>query len=346
MSFVLGDSQAALLTKRAFELKKRYFPGLCVSITIGIAASFISQRYGAPVMLLALLLGMAFNFLGHDKQCAPGIEFAAKTLLRAGVALLGLRISLGDVVTLGWPPVLMVVIAIAATMLFGAVVSRMLGFSRQFGILTGGSVAICGASAAMAISSVLPNSKDNQRDTLFTVITVTSLSTIAMIFYPLITSFFELDAQQTGMFLGGTIHDVAQVVGAGYNVSEEVGALSVFVKLLRVAMLVPVILLIGLYLRQSKLVDNAESGNKVAVPSFLIGFVVLFALNSTNLVPVIITDAMTDLSAALLVTAIGALGIRTSIGDMLSIGWRPVILVVAETIFIAALVLGFILLLN
>jgi len=346
MSFVLGENHPTSLTSKAVELKKRYFPGLCVSITIGIAASFISQRYGAPVMLLALLLGMAFNFLGHDKQCAPGIELAAKTLLRAGVALLGLRISLGDVVTLGWPPVLMVVVAIAATMAFGTVVSRLLGFSRQFGILTGGSVAICGASAAMAISSVLPNNKDSQRDTLFTVITVTSLSTIAMIFYPLITHFFNLNPQQTGMFLGGTIHDVAQVVGAGYNVSEDVGALSVFVKLLRVAMLVPVILLIGLYLRRSKLVDNEVSGNKVAVPSFLIGFVVLFVLNSTNLVPTVITDSMTDLSAALLVTAIGALGIRTSIQDMLSIGWRPVILVVAETVFIAALVLGFILFIN
>jgi len=346
MSFVLGENHPTSLTSKAVELKKRYFPGLCVSITIGIAASFISQRYGAPVMLLALLLGMAFNFLGHDKQCAPGIELAAKTLLRAGVALLGLRISLGDVVTLGWPPVLMVVVAIAATMAFGIVVSRLLGFSRQFGILTGGSVAICGASAAMAISSVLPNNKDSQRDTLFTVITVTSLSTIAMIFYPLITHFFNLNPQQTGMFLGGTIHDVAQVVGAGYNVSEDVGALSVFVKLLRVAMLVPVILLIGLYLRRSKLVDNEVSGNKVAVPSFLIGFVVLFVLNSTNLVPTVITDSMTDLSAALLVTAIGALGIRTSIQDMLSIGWRPVILVVAETVFIAALVLGFILFIN
>jgi uncharacterized membrane protein YadS len=111
------------------------------------------------------------------------------------------------------------------------------GLSRSFGILSAGAVAICGASAALAISSVLPKGENSERDTVFTVISVTALSTIAMIAYPVIIALFHLDHVAIGVFLGGTIHDVAQVVGAGFSVSEETGNVATFTKLLRVAML-------------------------------------------------------------------------------------------------------------
>ena len=117
------------------------------------------------------------------------------------------------------------------------------------GILTGGAVAICGASAALAISSILPKSGSRERDTIFTVIAVTTFSTIAMIVYPVIVTFIGLDDRAAGVFLGGTIHDVAQVVGAGYSISEEVGDLSTIIKLFRVSMLVPVVLLLTLMFR-------------------------------------------------------------------------------------------------
>lgn len=322
-------------------MKRLYFPGLCVAVTIGIAASFLSEHYGAPAMLMALLLGLALNFLGDNAHCATGIAFSAKTLLRLGVALLGLRITFNDLLTLGWGPLLMVCGAVLLTIGFGMVLARALGFKKRFGVLTGGSVAICGASAAMAISSVLPASEENKRDTLFTVISVTTLSTIAMVIYPLVAEWLGMTPQEAGLFLGGTIHDVAQVVGAGYSISGEVGDLSTFVKLTRVAMLVPIVLMIGVAIRRYTHEQGAARGG-VAIPGFLIGFVALFITNSLGLLPQIVVEPLSGSSSWLLLTAVAALGVRTSLKEIMKVGWLPVILVVCETLFIAALVIGFI----
>ena len=216
-----------------------YWPGMGVAAMIAMAATFLSMRYGAPAMLMALLMGLAVNFLGDSPKILPGIEWAASTVLRLGVALLGLRITVNDVVSLGWLPIIAVCSAVLMTLGFGVVMARLLGLSTRLGLLTGGAVGICGASAAMAISSVFPGDGQQRKDTLFTVIGVTTLSTMAMVIYPLISHAFALSESATGLFLGATIHDVAQVVGAGYSVSAEVGDLSTFVKLLRVFQLLP-----------------------------------------------------------------------------------------------------------
>ena len=131
-------------------------PGLLISVITGLAALFLSQHYGAPAMLFALLLGIALSFLYQDTNCKDGIEFAASTVLRTGVALLGFRLAFNDLVELGWFNTLILFSAVASTILFGIALAKVMGLSRRFGALTGGSVAICGASAAMAISSVLP----------------------------------------------------------------------------------------------------------------------------------------------------------------------------------------------
>ncbi|MBT5208018.1 MAG: putative sulfate exporter family transporter, partial [Halieaceae bacterium] len=234
---------------RLIAVWAQYFPGVAVATAVALAASFIAQRYGAPAMLMGLLLGMAFHFLNETPRVGPGLELVAVKALRLGVALLGLRLTVADVASLGWTPVVLVVCAVLATLLFGVVLGRLLGCERQLGVLTGGSVAICGASAAMAISSVLPKGPDTQRQTLFTIIGVTSLSTIAMVLYPIIGDVLQFNDQEMGIFIGATIHDVAQVVGAGYSVSPTTGDLGTFIKLLRVAMLVPVVLVIGIIFR-------------------------------------------------------------------------------------------------
>ncbi len=207
----------------AFTAGQSYFSGVLASLIIAIAATFLSEHYGGPVMLFALLLGMAFYFLSQEGRCVAGIEFASKRILRVAVGLLGAQITIAEIMKLGTAPVIMVVGAVVSTILFGALAARVMGLSRPFGILTAGAVAICGASAALAISSVLPKGENHERDTVFTVIGVTALSTIAMIVYPVIIAFFHLDHAAVGVFLGGTIHDVAQVVGAGFSVSEETG---------------------------------------------------------------------------------------------------------------------------
>lgn len=324
------------------ELKQRFFPGLCIAITIGIAATFLSQRYGAPAMLMGLLLGLAFNFLSDEPRVVPGIDLAAKSLLRVGVALLGLRITFSDVLTLGWIPMLMVCSAVILTIGFGILMARLLGYSSQFGTLTGGSVAICGASAAMAISSVLPQNEQTKKNTIFTVISVTTLSTLAMVLYPMISHVLDLSPSETGLFLGGTIHDVAQVVGAGYSVSAEVGDLSTFVKLLRVAMLVPIVTAIGIIIRRASVSGGNATTNRVAVPLFLICFIALFSLNSLGWIPKNVVDPLADSASWLLLTSIAALGVRTSLKDIMTVGLKPVLLVVSETVFIAVLILTFI----
>ena len=321
---------------------QKYGPGLGVAATIAMAASFLSQRYGAPAMLMSLLLGLAFHFLADNERAGPGIALGAGGVLRLGVALLGLRITFDDVLTLGLGPVIAVCSAVLATLLFGIVVARLLGLSVRLGTLTGGAVGICGASAAMAISSVLPNTESQGRETLFTVIGVTTLSTVAMVVYPLMSHALGLSDVQTGLFLGATIHDVAQVVGAGYTVSDGVGDLSTFVKLLRVAMLVPIVILIGVVV-QRRFVAGSDGGNVPTVPWFLVVFVVLFGVNSVGWLPGVVVNVASGGATWMLLVAVAALGVRTSLQEIADVGIRPIVLMVLETVFIAVWVLGFIL---
>src|SRR5258706_5147608 len=185
---------------------------------------------------------MPFHFLHEEGRCIAGIEFASKAVLRTGVALLGARITVEQIIALGPVPIAMVVAGVTTTLLVGLLLARLLGLSRAFGALSGGSVGICGASAALAIASVLPKTKESERDVILAVVVVTTLSTIAMIVYPMLVTAIGLDHQRAGVFLGGTIHDVAQVVGAGYMISPQTGDVATYVKLLRVAMLLPVVL--------------------------------------------------------------------------------------------------------
>lgn len=316
---------------------KSKLPGLTTAAVVAIAALFLGQHYGASAMLFALLLGMAMNFLGQEGKCVPGIQFAASTVLRIGVALLGLRITIDQIAALGAHAALTVVAGVVLTILFGWACMR-LGASggdarTRFGILTGGAVAICGASAALAIAAVLPRTPHHERDTAFAVIGVTALSTIAMVFYPIFGSALDLDAHQMGVFIGGTIHDVAQVVGAGYSMGKETGDTATIVKLLRVMLLLPVILVLSLMLRSDR---AAESGPRPPLlPGFALAFASLVALNSLVALPPTLLAFVSDASRFALVVAISAIGMRTSLKELTLLGLRPVLLMFAETVFLA-----------
>ncbi len=326
------------LTRRsaaAVAVLRDYFPGVLASVIIAIAATFLSEHYGGPVMLFALLLGMAFYFLSQEGRCVPGIELASKRVLRVAVGLLGAQITIAEIMKLGPTPVITVIGAVILTILFGTLTARVMGLSRPFGILTSGAVAICGASAALAISSVLPKGDNHERDTVFTVIGVTALSTVAMIVYPLVIAAFHLDHAAVGMFLGGTIHDVAQVVGAGFSVSEETGNVATFTKLLRVAMLLPVVVALSYVFRAHHV---GKAGRQL--PGFLMVFAVLVVLNSTGIIPPAVLLVLKNVSRWCLVTAIAALGMKTSLKAMADVGGRAIALIVAETLFLAILVLA------
>ena len=166
-------------------------------------------------------VSMAMNFLSSEGPCQAGIGFTGREVLRIGVALLGLRITMAQVSALGAFPPLLVVVSVVLTILVSVGAAKLFGFRGLFGLLTGGATAICGASAALALAAALPQHPLKERATLFTVIGVSALSTLAMIAYPMIVQALGLGPADAGIFLGGTIHDVAQVVGAGY--SMEIG---------------------------------------------------------------------------------------------------------------------------
>lgn len=308
-------------------------PGVVLSFVMAAAATFLSEHYGAPVMLFALLLGMALHFLSADARAAPGIEFTAKKLLRVGIALLGARITFAQMAELGAAPVLLVAVSLVATIGFGIGLARLVGHRWSFGMLTAGSVAICGASAALAISSVLPRGESHERDTLLTVVAVTGLSTVAMIAYPIVFRALGFDDLGIGVLLGATIHDVAQVVGAGYAVSPEAGDAATLVKLLRVALLPVVVLTLAF-------VANRGSRTRAPLPVFALVFLLILAVNSAGLIPKPLQIAMVDGSRWLLVSAIAALGIKTSLQAMLEGGPGHLLIIVAQTLFLAAVATG------
>jgi uncharacterized integral membrane protein (TIGR00698 family) len=321
---------------------KTLMPGIVVATITGFAALFLSEHYGAPAMLFALLLGITLSFLYEDTKCKAGIEFTACHILRTGVTLLGLRIAFGDLAALGWKTAFVLIVAIFSTMAIGIIVARAFGLSKRFGMLSGGAVGICGASAAMAISAVLPDSPEKEHDTILTVIVVTALSTIAMVLYPILAGQLELDSTSTSIFLGGTIHDVAQVVGAGYSVSEQTGDLATLTKLVRVAYLMPVVLCILLVIRLNVKKPSGPDFINVrspGVPGFLIGFVILMTINSAVELPELIVDSANGLSRFALVVAITTIGMKSDLRRLLTVGFKPILLLLIETLWIAGLIL-------
>ncbi len=321
------------------EKFKSLMPGFLVALVLGIASQFLSEHYGAPAMLLALLLGIAFHFLAEEGPCVPGIDFTAQAVLRFGVALLGARISVDLLVGLGAPLIILTMAGVVLTIVFGLLGARVLGRGWRFGLLTGGAVAICGASAAMAIAAVLPRNEHSEKNLIFTVLGVTVLSTIAMIIYPAIIQLTGLDQRAIGVFLGGTIHDVAQVVGAGFSVSDETGQTATLVKLVRVTMLAPVVLVFSLAVRSRG--ETVETGGKrpALIPGFVWAFLALATINSFGIMPAVVSQFLGDLSRWALLIAIAAVGMKTALRTMLDVGGQAITLMVAETVFLAVFIL-------
>ncbi len=316
---------------------RAFVPGVTVALIVALASQFISDHYGAPAMLLALLFGISLNFLSDQADCAPGIAFGARTLLRIGVALLGLRISVEMIGALGWPIVALVLAMVPATIAFGLAASRYFGFRYRFAFLSAGAVAICGASAALAIAAILPKDERSEDRLVFTVVGVTILSTVAMILYPILSGLLGFNDVTAGIYLGATIHDVAQVVGAGFSISPEAGETATLVKLLHVAMLAPVVVLATLALRAVATAD-ASGDRPPLIPGFVLAFILLATLNSTVPLPAALVGFAADVSGWLLLTAIAAVGLKTRPADILKVGGPAAALLVAETLFLAGLV--------
>lgn len=311
-------------------------PGILVCVLCALAASFVSEHHGGPQLLYALLIGLAINFLANDDKLRPGIEFCARTALRTGVALLGARVTMGQIVHLGTATALQVGAAVLMTILFGIGLARVLGRPREEGVISGCAVGICGASAALTVASVLPQTRENERFTLLAIVGVTLFSTVAMVAYPALLAVLGLGGTAAGIFLGGTIHDVAQVVAAAMLLGPETADTATVVKLFRVAMLAPIAMGLAIAYRTR---NSTSAGKKTPlVPWFLGVFLLLSAASSIGLAG---PDAIAGATAAsrwLLVVAIAAAGIKTNFADLRQLGWQPVVMLAGETVFIALLV--------
>jgi len=323
---------------RARAFSAPLLPGLLLAATIAAAAGFLGAHYAAPVMLFALLIGMAFNFLHADGPCRAGVDFAAKFVLRLGVGLLGIRIALDDLSQIGLGGAGLLVGLIAATIATGFIAAPLFRRQWRFALLTGGAVAICGASAALAIAAVIPHNDKTERNTLFTVIAVTTLSTLAMVLYPPLFQLLGLAELQQGFLIGATIHDVAQVVGAGFSVSDRAGEMATITKLFRVAMLPVVLIAVVLVLRMTP--AGAGQGRIALLPWFMLLFLALVALGSAVDLPPALVAQVDRLSRACLITAIAALGVKTSLKALGAVGSGHLIIVVIQTLALLAFALG------
>lgn len=313
-------------------------PGVGFCLLIVLASSYISEHYGSSKILGALLLGMAFNSIASYREISVGLEFCAKTVLRIGVALLGARITFSQISELGIRPLWIVVCVVVATLLFSLLVARLLKTGRFSALVAGAAVAVCGVSAAMAVASVLQSklaeSKLAENHLLCTLVGVTGISTICMIVYPGLLLMLGLTPQQMGLFLGASVHDVAQVFGAGQMLSPQVAEMATYTKMLRVAMLVPLIMVLAFVFRAP---DAGEKRYLATVPVFLFAFIGFVALANSGVLSPASLSGIHQLSQFCLWIAMAALGVKTNLVALWSLGKSPFLLLLLNTIFIAGL---------
>jgi len=338
----------------AIDRTPRVLPGILLACTIAVVASSLAplaaRIFPLPVIVIALLIGIALHGFAVRPWFQPGLVFCVNHVLRWAVALLGLRVSLGEIAALGLATAAIVIASMIVTIVAGVAVARALRQRPAFGALAGAGTAVCGASATLATAIVLPSYEGKEADVVFVVVAVNALSTLAMVTYPLIAALAGFDAQATGVMLGATIHDVAQVVGAGYAVSDAVGNTAVVVKLFRVFLLLPVVIGIGYWFTHSTAVAGRAH---VPLPIFALVFLALCVVNSTISAAPNFAEIYQPLKAALvtvsnwgLLIAIAALGLRTSVAALRNVGWRHLATITATSLVILAVVIGELLLLR
>ena len=276
---------------------------------------------------------MACSFLSSKTSFQRGVTFSSDPVLKFGVSLLGFRLGLDVLENIGIHLIATILILIVLTILFGTFFSKIFIRNPHFGILSSGAVAICGASAAAAIYTILPEGRRKTQELSLVVISVTLLSTIAMIIYPILFQLFNFHTKETGFLIGATIHDVAQVIGAGYSVTEDAGIIATFVKMVRVSCL-PVIILILLSITKK---NREKSG---PLPWFLVLFFIFALITNLFDFSVELLDTIHLISSLLIIIAISAVGVKTNLAQINKLGLRFFSIIVAESVFLLTIGIG------
>lgn len=311
-------------------------PGLAAAIVAAAAAKLLASVTPLPAVFFALVLGMAIGSFAPNAKLGPGMAFASRQVLRLGVALLGAAITFDDILGLGWTTAVITIGALAATLVAGTWLAQRLGERREAAIVSAAAVAICGASASLAVAAALPKGSVKDEEVARVIAGITVIGTVALLLYPLLARVMALSPEQTGIFLGGSIHEVAQASAAGFAVSVAVGKVATIVKMLRVACMSLVVIGVSAMARR----DHPPGDKPPLVPLFLVGFVALAAVSSAGLIPAELKALVVDFSRWCLLIAIAALGAKTNARTLVTAGASTMIIIVLNSVLLAALVLG------
>lgn len=299
----------------------------CAAFYIGDAQFFKDISFSP--MIIGIILGMLYaNSLRNNlpETWVPGIQFCSKRILRIGIILYGFRLTFQDIVNVGVSGIVIDAIVVAVTILGGIAIGRMLKMDRDTALLTSVGSGICGAAAVLGAESTI---RTQPYKTAVSVATVVIFGTLSMFLYPIAyrSGLLDLTPQEMGIYSGATLHEVAHAVGAGNAMGGEIANVAIIVKMIRVMLLVPVLLILGFWVARRKSGDNATEGKgKVNIPWFAVGFLLVIGFNSFDLLPATLVDTINYIDTFLLTMAMAALGAETSIDKFKKAGAKPFIL--------------------
>ncbi len=320
-----------------------YLPGALVTAIAALAAAWLADHYAAPLVLMGLLIGLAMSFISQDRRTHAGLDLMSQTALRIGIVLVGARITAGQFAELGPLPFALLIVIMLAVILITVASAPLFRQDAHAALLAGGATAICGASAALALYSLIGDKRVDQARFTMTLVGITVASALAMTLYPILATELHLSNTQAGFLIGASIHDVAQAIGGGFSFSPQAGEVATIVKLTRVALLAPMLMLVGLWLARAEHdgdePDAAKRRIPLRLPWFILGFLGLAAVNSLVALPKPAVDTANMAAQALLLLAIVATAMKARLHLLLDQGWRSFapIIVATLTSFLLAL---------
>ncbi|MCP8688727.1 YeiH family protein [Marinobacterium sedimentorum] len=312
-------------------------------LLIAIAATALAQTesfsaIGLSALPLAILMGITYGNVARPANSgrdATVLAFSQQKLLRLGIILFGFNLSFQQIAAVGYQAILLDMIVITVVLSMGIFIGiRLFGLPREIAILTSVGSAICGAAAIMATEPVI---RAKEQDVTVAVATVVLFGTLAMFSYPVIYSFAGMEPSLFGIYIGSTVHEVAQAVAAGQSIGGEAMQNAVVAKLIRVMLLAPVVIALGsLYFRRAA--GNRER-QPVPIPWFVFGFIATAALNSVLTLPTLVLEVLQLASQLSLAIAMAALGIKTRWATIRQAGIKP--LALSLVLFVVLMLGGF-----
>ncbi len=320
--------------------QRAWWLGIALAGAIAAAALAAARlpwivHLGLSSLTLSIVIGIVAGntfFKMIAPYTATGVDFSKSMLLRAGIILYGFRITFQQIAGVGWEGILIDLLMVTLTLLLAVQLGkRVFKLDYQSSILIGAGSAICGAAAVMATEPVV---RGQAHKVSVAVATVVVFGTLAMFTYPLVYPYLHLSEQYYGIFVGSTIHEVAQVVAAGKSVSDAAASTAVIEKMLRVMMLAPFLLVLSSF---SQGEGKAKGKSHITIPWFAVLFIAASAVNSLHFLPAALVDGLLQIDNVLLTTAMAALGLRTHVGAIRQAGAKPLML---ATFLFAFLTMG------